>query len=167
MDIEEVHPGLFIFRFYHHVDVQRILKQGPWSFDNHTFVLSILPEDADPLEIPLVKVPFWIQVHNLPVGFMSHKAGKNIAEYIGEFLEYDEKNDSLSWRKYMRIRVLVDIRLPLKKAKKIKKPGGEGKMVQFKYERLGTFCYLCGLIGHSDTQCPKLFEIEEDDGKRE
>jgi hypothetical protein len=38
MDVEEVQPGLFVFRFFHQVDVQRILKQGPWSFDNHMLV---------------------------------------------------------------------------------------------------------------------------------
>jgi hypothetical protein len=67
----------------------------------------------------------------------------------------------------MRVHVLIDIRLPLKQFKKIKKAEEVGGMVHFKYERLGTFCYLCGLLGHSDTHCPKLFDIPEDDGKRE
>jgi hypothetical protein len=130
-------------------------------------VLNTLAEDEDPREVQLTKVPFWIQVHNLPAGFMSQKVGKNIADYIGEYLDYDEKNDNLPWRKYMRIRVLVDVRLPLKRTKKIKKPGGESKVVQFKYERLGTFCYICGLMGHSDSRCPKLFELGDSDVKRE
>ncbi|XP_045807554.1 uncharacterized protein LOC123904150 [Trifolium pratense] len=160
MDVEEAYPGLFVFRFFHQLDVQHILKQGPWSFDNHTLVLNILSDDVDPRDVPLFNVPFWIQIHNLPSGFMSQKVGKNVGDYIGEFLEYDEKNDSLSWRKYMRIRVLIDVRLPLKKSKKIKKPGEESKLIQFKYERLGTFCYVCGLLGHAENKCPKLFDME-------
>ncbi|MCH93853.1 DUF4283 domain protein, partial [Trifolium medium] len=167
MDIEEAYPGLFIFKFFHQLDVQHILKQGPWSFDNHTLVLNTLSDEEDPREVPLFNVPFWIQVHNLPAGFMSQKTGKNIGDYIGEFLEYDEKNDSLSWRKYMRIRVLVDVCIPLKKQKKIKKQGGDSKMVQFKYERLGTFCYVCGILGHSDLKCPKLFDMADSEIKRE
>ncbi|MCI08776.1 DUF4283 domain protein, partial [Trifolium medium] len=149
MDIEEAYPGLLIFKFFHQLDVQHILKQGLWSFDNHTLVLNMLKEDEDPRDVPLFSIPFWIQIHNLPAGFMSHKTGKNIGNYIGEFLEYDEKNDSLSWRKYMCVRVLVDVRLPLKRYKKIKKPEGESSIVYFKYERLGTFCYVCGLLGHA------------------
>jgi hypothetical protein len=90
---------------------------------------------------------------------MSQKVGTTVGNYIGEFLEYDEKNDSLPWRKYMRIRVLVDVRLPLKRHKKIKKLDGDSKMVNFKYERLGTFCYVCGLLGHSENRCPKLFDM--------
>jgi hypothetical protein len=130
-------------------------------------VLNTLAEDEDPREVQLTKVPFWIQVHNLPARFMSQKVGKNIADYIGEYLEYDEKNDNLPWRKYMRIHVLVDVRLPLKRTKKIKKPEGESRIVQFRYERLGTFCYICGLMGHSDSRCPKLFEMGDSDVKRE
>jgi 14-3-3 protein epsilon len=29
MDVEEAHKGLFVFRFFHQLDVQHILKQGP------------------------------------------------------------------------------------------------------------------------------------------
>jgi 14-3-3 protein epsilon len=163
MNIEETQPGLFVFRFFHQLDVQHVLKQGPWSFDNHTLVLNVLPDDVEPHDVPLVKVPFWIQIHNLPSGYMSLKVGEKVGNYIGEFLEYDEKNDNFSWRKHMRIRVLVDIRLPLKKSKSIKKPGGESKIVNFKYERLGTFCYVCGLLGHSENRCPKLFDMATND----
>ncbi|MCH89681.1 DUF4283 domain protein, partial [Trifolium medium] len=108
-------------------------------------VLNTLMDDEHPREVLLVNVPFWIQVHDLPAGFMSQKTGKNIGDYIGgEFLEYDEKNDSLSWRKYIRIRVLVDVRKPLKKYKKIKKQGG-----------------------HSDSKCPKLFDMAENEIKKD
>lgn len=39
-------------------------------------------------------------------------------------------------------------------------------MVIFKYERLGVFCYLCGLLGHTDDLCDKIFDLEEDNGER-
>jgi 14-3-3 protein epsilon len=66
MDIEEAYPVLFIFKFYHQLDVQHILKQGPWSFDNHTLVLNTIADNEDPREVPLFNVLFWVRVHNLP-----------------------------------------------------------------------------------------------------
>ncbi|MCH83494.1 hypothetical protein A2U01_0004317 [Trifolium medium] len=44
MAIEEAYPGIFVFKFFHQLDVQRILKQGPWSFDNHTLILNDDPD---------------------------------------------------------------------------------------------------------------------------
>ena len=54
------------------------------------------------------------------------------------FLEYDESNNVGLWRLYMRIRVLVDFRVALKKRKKIWMENGEWTFISFKYERLGT-----------------------------
>jgi len=115
------------------------LKKDVFLVKNHTKNTSrIVPK----------YVPFWIQVHDLPTGFMSEKAGKDIANFMGEFLEYDAKNNSNYLRSYMRIRVLLDVLKPLKRVKKNKKPGGETSIIKFKYERLGNFCYYCGMLGH-------------------
>ncbi|CAN1757315.1 hypothetical protein LINPERHAP1_LOCUS6472 [Linum perenne] len=48
----------------------------------------------------------------------------------------------------MQIMVHMDVRLPLKREKKIRKPGGDWTVVAFKYECLPTFCFTCGRIGH-------------------
>lgn len=40
---------------------------------------------------------------------------------------------------------------------KILKAGVIGSWLNFKYEKLPTFCFFCGVIGHSDKFCEKLF----------
>lgn len=49
----------------------------------------------------------------------------------------------------------------------MRKAGGDWVIVSFKYERLGLFCSLCGMIGHSDQLCDKIFELEDDTGDRQ
>ena len=164
--IQEIEPCLYTFQFNHHLDFQRILKKGPWYFDNHLLVLDILLENGKPDQAVLNSVPFWIQVHDIPSGYMTEKTGKDIRNYIGEFLEYDAKNNSNYLRAYMRIRVLLDITKPLKRQKKIKKQGGDSSFIKFKYECLGNFCYYCGCLGHIEDYCEKLYSIESDDGTR-
>ena len=67
----------------------------------------------------------------------------------------------------MRIRVRLDVRLPLLRWKKIRKVDAGLVIVHFQYERLGFFCYLCGLIGHTDVFCPRLFQESEQEVKAE
>nr|KYP46238.1 Uncharacterized protein At4g02000 family [Cajanus cajan] len=166
VSIREIDSGLFLFQFYHPLGLQRILKGGPWSFDRHLLILGIIKDGEVPNQIPLYTVPFWVQIHQLPPGFNSSSVGQNIANHIGEFLEFDSRNTTTFWRSYMRVRVLIDVRKPLKKSKRIKKPGGEATVVLFKYEKLGPFCFVCGLLGHMEDSCEFLFNASEDDGQR-
>ncbi|CAN1849507.1 hypothetical protein LINPERHAP1_LOCUS39393 [Linum perenne] len=66
----------------------------------------------------------------------------------------------------MRFRVKVDVRKALKREKKIKRPGGNNFTCFFKYEKLPTFCYICGLIGHVERNCEVHFHKEEHEIER-
>ena len=89
---------------------------------------------------------------------MSEKLLKDIGSYIGTFLGSDEHNLMGVWRNYMHIRVSIDVRKPLKRRMKLKKAGGDWLWIDFKYERLNIFCFICGLLGHTEKQCPKLYD---------
>ncbi|CAN1835666.1 hypothetical protein LINPERHAP1_LOCUS34502 [Linum perenne] len=60
----------------------------------------------------------------------------------------------------MRIKVKLDIRRPLKREKLLRKQNKE-TLVTFAYERLPTFCFICGRIGHIDRFCELRFRIPE------
>lgn len=108
-----------------------------------------------------------MQVHNLPVGFMSPVVGTHLANYIGQFVEYDASNNTSIWRNYMRLRVRIDVRQPLKKGHQVRKTGGAWCPVVFRYERLGMFCFVCGCLGHTEQKCEVLFAKDHDDGSRD
>jgi hypothetical protein len=38
--------------------------------------------------------------------------------------------------------------------------------VNIKYECIGIYCYYCGLLGHTEDSCEKLYDVQEDDGVR-
>lgn len=61
----------------------------------------------------------------------------------------------------MRVRVHFDVRLPLKKHKMLRKRDGSVTKIVFKYERLPSFCFVCGIIGHMDKHCPKIYALNE------
>jgi hypothetical protein len=100
------------------------------------------------------------------MGLMKEKNGIQLANYIGAFVEYNKNNNSSFWRQYMRLRVTVDVRQPLKKNTKVKNKEGGWCEVQFKYEKLGIFCFVCGIMGHAENKCEVRFAMEQDDGVR-
>lgn len=85
--------------------------------------------------------------------FFNVKNGQLLGNFIGKFVEYDKKNMVTVWRNYMRVRVCFDVRNQLRRHKVVKKPDWGCFTASFKYERLTTFCFLCGIIGHTDIYC--------------
>ncbi|MCH89220.1 hypothetical protein A2U01_0010114, partial [Trifolium medium] len=162
--IKPLDQGKYLFQFHHKLDVENVLDKGSWSYDNGMIILQRIAPGMVPKDVALDKMEIWIQVHNLPFGFMQEKVGKTIGGYLGDLIEYDAKNDLHS--KFMRLRVRIDVNLPLKKEWQVRTMGGGWVTINFKYERLGIFCFMCGVVGHTDKKCSKLFELEADDGVR-
>jgi 14-3-3 protein epsilon len=165
--IKETKAGKFLFHFAHPLDMEAVLNGGPWSFDNNTLILEQVPLGMQIEQIPLTHVNMWVQVHDLPTGLMKERVGIPLANYIGTFVEYDKNNNTSFWRQYMRIRVRLDVRRPLTKDTKVKDKEGNWCTVKFKYEKLGIFCFVCGVMGHAENKCEVRYSMEEDDGVRE
>ena len=161
--ISELANQRYIFKFFHVVDLKRVLAGGPWTYDNHLLILYWIQPGECPNQIPLNFIYILVQIFYLPSSYMSESVGKQLGNYIGFFLEYDTKNNGGSIKEYMRLRVSMDVRLPLKRGKRLRKPKGDGFFVSFKYERLSLFCFICGCLGHSDRFCPMLFTIPEEE----
>jgi hypothetical protein len=98
----------------------------------------------------------------LPFDFIQPKVGQAVGQFLGELKEYDHRNSVHS--SYMRLKVRINVNNPLQQSWKVRANEGNYVQILYKYERLGIFCYLCGLLGHTDKSCPKLFEMEHYDG---
>ncbi|XP_057804684.1 uncharacterized protein LOC131020060 [Salvia miltiorrhiza] len=67
----------------------------------------------------------------------------------------------------MRVRVGIRVSEPLKRFKRIKQKEGSSFVVNFRYERLNIFCFLCGRLGHSEHFCDLRFNTDTKDKERE
>lgn len=167
INIKTLVPGLFLFQFYHKNDLDWMMSNGPWSFDNTILVTSTIPAGGDPTKVSLNEVAFWIQIYDLPSGYMSEVVGKQLGNFFGSFVSFDPSNIKSIWREYMRVRIKVDVRLPLKRKKKICKKDKSEFIVNCKYEKLGEFCFICGLLSHTERFCKKKISGEMDGNSRE
>ncbi|CAH9135811.1 unnamed protein product [Cuscuta epithymum] len=163
--ITEISSRRYVFQFYNEEDVIRVTDEGPWLFDQNLIVMSRLKEGDIPLSVPLNKAEFWIQVHDIPVGYFTIENAERIGNFLGTFIKADENNFSENWESFMRIRVCIDLGKPLKRKLVLQKEGVNFR-VRFCYEKLPSFCFLCGVIGHAESHCPHMRRSQEVTGER-
>lgn len=144
-----------------------VRDNGPWTFDGALLVLNGIKAEEEPTRVPLFEVDFWVQIHDLPVGYMTEVVGKQLGNFFGTFLQYDSKNNSSIWREYMRLRVRLDVRKSLRRRKKICKKDKTEVMVSCKYEKLGDFCFVCGVLSHTERFCQKKLEVGREEVSKE
>jgi hypothetical protein len=162
--ITQAEPDFFLYQFHHRLDAAKVLEEGPWLYDNYNMVVERIAPGVVPASVNLNHLDIWVQVHQLPFGLNQPRVGNGIGKYLGELIEFDSRNTHHS--SYMRLKVRIDVTVPLKQEWQIRVNDGSYATMQFKYEKLGVFCYLCGLLGHTDKTCPNRFEMEEDNDIR-
>uniref|UniRef100_A0A2C9VA48 CCHC-type domain-containing protein n=1 Tax=Manihot esculenta TaxID=3983 RepID=A0A2C9VA48_MANES len=163
VEITELEAKRYLFHFFAVVDLERVLQGTPWLYNNHLLILHALMEGEDPLQVPLIFVDEWVQVHDLKIGFYMATIAINLGNFVGSFLDYDTTYYSSNEKdSYMRIRVRVDVRNPLKRRKKLVTPTGEAFYARFAYERFMVFCFFCGRLGHTDSFCGLLLHKKKE-----
>ena len=84
---------------------------------------------------------------------MFEDAGKNIGIRLGRVLEVDKRSLQAEQAKFMRVRIELPIDKPFRRGGNITNAEGVRCPIIFRYERLPTFCYICGIIGHDEKHC--------------
>ena len=57
--------------------------------------------------------PFWVCMYNLPFGYICDERVKAIAKVLGQFMDIEE--DLININPFRRIRVLMNVTIPLKR----------------------------------------------------
>lgn len=163
-DVSPTTENRYLFQFNHKNDAENVMMDRPWTYDNCNLVIERISPGMIPKNVCLDFMNIWVQVHNLPYRFIQPKVGEAIGRYLGELVDYDSKNSVHSM--FMSLKVRINVTQPLRQEWQVRATGGEWIQILFKYERLGNFCYACGILGHTDRACEVLYDQEHDDGKR-
>lgn len=129
--------------------MDRILAGEPWSFDKSLVVLQRYNRLTPLEDLAFDKASFWVQVHNIPIGYRTKSVAEDICNSIG-VVDHSPNASECECGSYVRVRVTLDVYQPLCRGRIITVEGGEKIWVNFRYERLPNICYWCGCFDHSD-----------------
>ena len=73
-----------LFVFDNPNDIERILKNQPWSFDKHLVMLQRYSTDCPMRDLVFSKTLSWVQVHDIPIRYMMKEVAENICDIFGE-----------------------------------------------------------------------------------
>lgn len=152
-EVSHIKSNLFMFSFQSTEDFSKVLFNTPHTIRGFLLVLSPWISSKIPTELQFSFSPFWVQVHGLSFNYFTKVNLLKISELLGKPLHGDVLDGNLVWRKYLRIRVILDVRNPLLSGFWQKRCGLPDVWIDFKYEKLGLFCYKCGRIGYSYRDC--------------
>ncbi|XP_074293731.1 uncharacterized protein LOC141620873 [Silene latifolia] len=129
------------------------MEGQPWHFDKFIWCFNDPYDDGKLSDTPLFLVPIWARVYDLPVRERAN--GENIRRLgmqLGQFVMVDQTLFP-EIERAIRIRVVYDVRKPLKSKVGVRMLTGLQVEFEVKYERLPIFCYGCGILGHDDKDC--------------
>nr|XP_023912495.1 uncharacterized protein LOC112024087 [Quercus suber] len=109
-----------LFLFQNEDDADKVLLQGPWSFDKYLLALHKLKTGEAVSKIKFDKMTLWIQIHDIPTTYQPKEVGYSIiGTTIGsvECVDVNEKGFCLG--SFMRIKVMIDILHPLCRGRKV------------------------------------------------
>ncbi|PPE00024.1 hypothetical protein GOBAR_DD02945 [Gossypium barbadense] len=82
VSISDLGEKRFRFQFYAVVNIDRVLQGSPWTFNNHLLVFHRLMSGENLLKVFLGFLDFWVQIHDILVGYRT----KSLARQFGAFL---------------------------------------------------------------------------------
>lgn len=155
IECKSLGDNCFLFTFFQAAGKRKAMEDGPWMISKEILVVADFDVRKSIDEVEFTSVPIWIRVARLPMGMMNKETAIAIGEDIGEFMEVDFENDDLAAGRFLRVKVRIDIRKPLRRGVTVEMEEGEERWCPLKYEFLPDFCYICGRIGHIDKACSK------------
>jgi hypothetical protein len=154
---KDLGENLFLFTFNQAVGKRRALEDGPWMFGKDLVVMADFDESKSLEELEFIYIPIWLRISKLPFSMMNKTVGEAIGEEMGVFMEMDKEDDGTAVGRFLRIKIRMDIRRPLRRGVLVQVEWEKGEprplWCPVVYEYLPDFCYTCGLIGHIDKAC--------------
>lgn len=121
----------------------------PWGL---TLQLAPWQPFFEPTFAKLSSAAIWVQLHNLPIEMWDGETLETVTAHLSNLLKVDSLTASLSRSRFARVCIEIDLSKLLCHSFWVGDDSHRVFVVVL-YERLPTFCYTCGVIGHGSRSC--------------
>jgi hypothetical protein len=153
--VQDISDNLFVFQFPDEHERTRVMNGSPWMFDNYLLALKEFDGSIPAVQVQFTQAWFWVQLHGVPLYYMTRETGERVGGTIGPVKEVDVSENGVGWGKALRVRLNLDFTKPIPRGRLVSFANIGQMWVSFKYERLPWICFHCGLIGHLERDCMK------------
>lgn len=84
---------------------------------------------------------------------MTEAIGRRLGASIGDVEDIDMPDGRVLGGKFLRVKVRLDLSRPLQPHVYLQRKKEGLKRIEVRYERLPTFCFYCGVLGHDLKYC--------------
>ena len=164
VQIMEVGSNILQFKFHTEFDMERVLKGGPWSFDNQALMLRRWQKGMTAKNVKFESVSLWVQIWGGPFDMVSPKVAEEVGRRLGVVEEVERRHKQEHQNLFMRVKVALPIAKPIRRGGFIAGSEGGCTWVTYRYEQLPIFCHYCGLLGHNVRHCAGFFAALKNGG---
>ncbi|KAL2920896.1 Polyribonucleotide nucleotidyltransferase, partial [Bienertia sinuspersici] len=93
--------NIFVFQFSAKANKEKVLDQGPWSFDKKLLLLKEVVAGEHPAEMVFNAVRFWVKVYQLPVDKRKKSMAAAMTNKMGKFVDLDPSKPLLRGMKVL------------------------------------------------------------------
>ena len=113
LQIFEVGINLFQFKFQSEYKLDRILRGGPWTFDNQLLMLTWSRTGMSANNVVLEHASLWVQIWGVPFDMMSPNVATEVGNKMGVVEDVECRRPMDEQNFFLRVKVALPISKPL------------------------------------------------------
>lgn len=156
-----VSKACYLVEFTSTDEMERVqMAAGSWAFRGDIVATRKVTSHLDLNRDHIMYADLWVQLYNIPISSVNGDGLELIGASLGTPVSLPTEGFS-GGRRFVKLKIKVDIRQPVKDFAKFKHPTlGEFRVYPF-YERASHICRFCGLLGHIMGACPDHIRLME------
>ncbi|GAA0175440.1 hypothetical protein LIER_41917 [Lithospermum erythrorhizon] len=108
-------------------------------------------------DIEFNTLPCWVQIWNLPLGYVDVDIGRAVGAHIG--VEVNSRSIEQERGRYLQVKVRLNIHKPLKRGGVIPMRNSKVQVV-YRYEKICNVCLYREYLGHEYYSCDEKYNDE-------